>query len=335
MAAAVRQGMDPSAGHCYPPRAADAGSGDVIVNGAGLVRVGDHYPTHQCGNSSHDGTASSGSATVIVNGKAAHRIGDDISCGDVAAGGSADVFIGDGSFPVAAVKEPGVMLIGNTPIYDNTPPGQAAARRDEDAFDPGLSKSESVTAPPPVPAEQPGLYAGCDKFPDVITLNEMYTKVSKYFSLSHSAKSGMIVAQRGLSGKQIACNWAALCTNVLDKVYEQFKFNFNSGFRTVASGMGNTDHGIGCAADISMGNDADTIAMFKWIVSNQLPFSQVIYEKHNSSWVHVSYNGAGPKGDARTMWTFTGGPPYGHGGQTGQNLIASLKPDVINPTTVA
>jgi len=328
MPAVTRQGIDNSAGHCYPPRPPSAGSDNVFTNGIPTVRVGDSYPAHTCGTSTHGGAASAGSATVIVNGKPVHRIGDAIDCGDVSASGSDNVFAGDGSFPVLAVAvvvEPGVTSVGGVHVYDNSGPGQAAARRDENAFDPLLGPSEKIgIAPPPAPNESPAIPVSCDKFPTVITMSDMSLQASKYFKLSHSAKSGMITAQRGLTASQIACNWAALCTNILDPVYENFKFKFNSGFRTVASGMGNTDHGIGCAADISMSTTEDTIAMFKWMVHANLPFSQIIYEKHNSAWVHVAFNGAGPKGDARTMWTFTGSAPYGHGGSTGGSLPSIL-----------
>ena len=85
MPGAIRKEIDNSAGHCYPPRAADAGSPDVIINGYPVVRVGDHYPTHCCGIVCHDGVASMGSSTVIVNGKPLHRVGDEISCGDIGA----------------------------------------------------------------------------------------------------------------------------------------------------------------------------------------------------------------------------------------------------------
>jgi len=329
MPAVTRQGIDKSAGHCYPPTVPTAGSANVITNAHPTVRVDDMYEDHTCGTSTHSGRkASAGSATVIVNGKPVHRIGDAIDCGDVSASGSDNVFAGDGSFPVLAVAvvvEPGVTSVGGVHVYDNSAPGQAAARRDENAFDPLLGASEKPgIAPPPAPNESPSTPVSCDKFPAVITMSDMSLQASKYFKLSHSAKSGMITAQRGLTASQIACNWAALCTNILDPVYEQFKFNFNSGFRTVESGMGNTDHGIGCAADISMSTTEDTIAMFKWMVHANLPFSQIIYEKHNSAWVHVAFNGAGPKGDARTMWTLTGSAPYGHGGSTGGSLPSML-----------
>lgn len=106
MPAVTRQGVDPSAGHCFSPRPADQGSGDVITNGQPTVRVTDHYPTHTCGTSSHDGAAASGSPTVIVNGLQIHRIGDDINCGDTSASGSPNVFAGDQSFSTTPMNIP-------------------------------------------------------------------------------------------------------------------------------------------------------------------------------------------------------------------------------------
>jgi len=94
MPAVIRKGVDKSAGHCFSPRPADTGSRDVIINGIGVVRVGDHYPTHICGIAAHDGHASEGSQTVFANGRAVTRIADAISCGDTAAAGSPNVFAG-------------------------------------------------------------------------------------------------------------------------------------------------------------------------------------------------------------------------------------------------
>lgn len=95
MSGVIRQGIDLSTGHSgYPPRAPDSGSSDVICNGAGVVRIGDHYPSHKSGKNSHDGYASGGSSTVFVNGIGVHRAGDSISCGDTAASGSSDVNCG-------------------------------------------------------------------------------------------------------------------------------------------------------------------------------------------------------------------------------------------------
>lgn len=316
MAAVTRQGLDPSAGHCYEPRPADQGSPDVITNGAPTVRVSDHYPTHCCGPDCHDGNASAGSPTVIVNGLSIHRIGDAISCGDVSANGSPNVFAGDGAFPTFMAVEPGVTLVGGVHVYDNTSEGQAASTAREEVASPTMSSEPAAGAPVSPPPEP----VGCDKFPAIITVAETALTVSRHFKLSHCG--GIPVAQRGLSASQICCNWASLCTNVLDPIYDQFKFSINSGWRPVSGGKGNTDHGLGLAADLGTGNVQRTIDMFKWIVDSGLPFTQVIYERSGTSgtgWVHVSYNTA-PRGQARTMWTYTGGAPYGHGGANGENL---------------
>jgi len=95
MPAVTRLGVDPSAGHCFPPRPADAaGQGSVFVNGILGTVVGAHFPVHCCCKPCHDGSAAAGSGTVFFGGKAVHRIGDLISCGDVSASGSPNVFSG-------------------------------------------------------------------------------------------------------------------------------------------------------------------------------------------------------------------------------------------------
>lgn len=95
MPACTRVGVDPSAGHCFPSRPADsAGQSTVMINGILATVVGAHYPSHTCGIVTHDGNASSGSSSVFIEGKPIHRIGDDISCGDISASGSRNVFAG-------------------------------------------------------------------------------------------------------------------------------------------------------------------------------------------------------------------------------------------------
>lgn len=99
MPAVGRVGKDSSTGHGgFSPRdSATAGSPDVFVNGAPALRVGDPWPPHSDGVSSHDdppSVQSAGSATVFVNGKPLARIGDSISCGDALAKGSDDVISG-------------------------------------------------------------------------------------------------------------------------------------------------------------------------------------------------------------------------------------------------
>lgn len=95
MPACTRVGVDLSAGHCFPARAADsAGQSTVSINSILATVVGAHYPAHTCGVVTHDGYASGGSSTVFIEGKPIHRIGDDIDCGDVSAAGSRNVFAG-------------------------------------------------------------------------------------------------------------------------------------------------------------------------------------------------------------------------------------------------
>lgn len=93
MPRAVRFG-DISTGHgCWPPRPNDQASPNVIINGRGAHRVGDHWVAHTCPAipETHDGWASAGSPNVYVNGRQLHRVGDPVSCGDFAAQGSPNV----------------------------------------------------------------------------------------------------------------------------------------------------------------------------------------------------------------------------------------------------
>lgn len=97
MAAIIRKG-DSCSGHgSYPPRSTNSGSSNVLVNGKGVHRVGDSWPSHSSSEfpyPSHSGSASSGSSTVFANGKAICRNGDLVSCGSTMTGGSGNVFAG-------------------------------------------------------------------------------------------------------------------------------------------------------------------------------------------------------------------------------------------------
>lgn len=70
----------------------NSSSGNVFVDGHGVVRVGDTVEGH--GPGIHAAAVIvSGSGSVFVNGIAVCRAGDLASCGD-AASGSSDVFAG-------------------------------------------------------------------------------------------------------------------------------------------------------------------------------------------------------------------------------------------------
>lgn len=81
----------------YKPRASNAGSGNVKVNGIGVVREGDtwnpHTPPPPDIHAGQTHTTTSGSSKVFVNGKQLARIGDPVE-GDTIAGGSSNVFSG-------------------------------------------------------------------------------------------------------------------------------------------------------------------------------------------------------------------------------------------------
>jgi len=81
MPEAIRFG-DICKGHdCHVPRPNDEASSDVIINGLGAHRLGDHWKTHCCGSSCHDSVAAEGSPDVIVNGKPLCRVDDLTVCG--------------------------------------------------------------------------------------------------------------------------------------------------------------------------------------------------------------------------------------------------------------
>ena len=89
---------DKTTGHGpYLPRPSTGASGDVFVNGLGVVRVGDTWAPHKGVppgvHSGETGITSAGSGTVFANGKAVARIGDPVEADTIAAG-SANVFAG-------------------------------------------------------------------------------------------------------------------------------------------------------------------------------------------------------------------------------------------------
>jgi len=95
MPAATRQG-DLCTGHDLCPAVPLVEcSPDVIINGRGAGREGDHYQSHGCiDHSGHQDFIASGSATVFINGRSAGREGDDVTLAGSVAQGSGNVFIG-------------------------------------------------------------------------------------------------------------------------------------------------------------------------------------------------------------------------------------------------
>jgi hypothetical protein len=141
----------------------------------------------------------------------------------------------------------------------------------------------------------------------------------------------MPTAQLGLTSSQIACNWKNLCEKILEPAYAQFKFKVNSGFRSEAYNKAleakgyhpskTSDHMTGCAADISMGTQDETIALFKWLKNSGLPFSQLIFE---TTWVHVACGGRPHEDAYKIAYSENKGGTIVAGGRTGENLPSYL-----------
>jgi uncharacterized Zn-binding protein involved in type VI secretion len=86
---------DACSGHGgFPPRLPVSGSFDVLVNGVGVLRVGDLYLPHSDGHTTHNAVIVSGSQTVFVNGVSLAITGSLLSCGSTIASGSQNSFAG-------------------------------------------------------------------------------------------------------------------------------------------------------------------------------------------------------------------------------------------------
>lgn len=294
------------------------GSCTVKVNGQPAVKKGDLVMPH-FGGLEHKipNPIISGACTVLVEGAPMVRQGDFSACFDPVITGACDVQVGTATFKVEIQQEieSGVVEVEGRSVYTNTPEGIQSIIRTESSVSaslpgyhedaPGQVQSEQTTPEPQaVPAN------GCTN--------------SKYFRLSDSKMP--IQAQNGLTKQQIECNWIALCTNILDRLRDDgFTFSINSGFRTTeynqtVGGSNNSDHSIGCAVDIRAGNVEANKKLFRHILNNY-PYSQLIFE---GNWIHIAYNGRGPKGEARVMWSYTGTNLQVAGAQ-GQNLPTELR----------
>ncbi|NJO65679.1 MAG: hypothetical protein HC836_48675 [Richelia sp. RM2_1_2] len=124
-------------------------------------------------------------------------------------------------------------------------------------------------------------------------------KLSKFLTLGdltvNSWASYHLTPQVGYTVEQLATNLKGLAVNVLDPVISQFgppgtgKFTINSGFRRYPGGKV-SQHNRGQAADLQWaGRSAEFhLGVAQWIYAN-LSFDQLLLEKGNSYWVHVSF----------------------------------------------
>jgi hypothetical protein len=189
--------------------------------------------------------------------------------------------------------------------YPNTPEGDIAMRADMAATMGAAAGEDSQPATRSIEPDN-NVPKDCAEYTDAM----WDTKCSKYFRYSNMTRQPV----NGSVDKKIgACNWKALCENVLDPIKEQFPgMTISSGFRPTSFNGSTSDHTKGKGADIQLQGDAVEGAkkMFKWIGASGLPFSQLIFE---GRWVHVAYNGATSPSIA-VLVTRNGAAPYQNGG---------------------
>ena len=147
-------------------------------------------------------------------------------------------------------------------------------------------------------------------------------KDNRIFTLDDMLKDGGLVAQRGLTERQIVYNLKQLTVNCLDPIKAKFPdMKINSVFRPVTttvtgSNAETSDHGLGAAADIKFTNTRfkDYRDIAQWIVQN-IPHRQVILEyafesgnnKLRSAWIHIAFltaNGTVVKSSKPPVQTF-------------------------------
>jgi len=121
------------------------------------------------------------------------------------------------------------------------------------------------------------------------------------------ARSGAVVANKGLNRATIICNLRHLAVNSLDPIarhYGRKNMIITSGFRRASNG---SDHNIGSAVDIQFlvngrkanGRELDRIQ--KHIINElKIPFTQIIHE--NNSWLHIACRRNGVNSAKRICW---------------------------------
>ena len=81
----------------WVPSPAIEGSGDVLIDGLPVLRVGDALAPHvKPGSPPHPRKVAAGSPSIFVNGRPVARVGDAIDCGGKMQQGSGTVSCDDG-----------------------------------------------------------------------------------------------------------------------------------------------------------------------------------------------------------------------------------------------
>ena len=278
-----RQGIDLTAGHCFPPVPISSASPDVYVNDIMANRVGDPIYPHCCGDSCHGGNAATGSPDVYVND---------------GAGGPASV--------VAIVEkniQPGTNKLFAARVQaddEQAAPIDREYQRIQEQTAPVLPPQKIIeTAPPPaivaanVPADCSDIEAHQGSFPASFPLSTNYTLGSLTTQTVVSTYRSQ--ANAGLTEKQIICNLRLLCFNILEPLFSKYggdTIQLNSVFRARSGG---SQHNEGKAADVWF-KDLNT-EQKRWDravdLKDTINYDQFIYEAQRSVWYHLSWNAGG------------------------------------------
>lgn len=336
----IRKGVDLSQGHCFEPRPADEGSNNVFTNNIMQVRETDHYPTHTCGDDSHDGNALDGTApTVLVNNLKIHVDGDPIDCGDTAANGSPNVFAGSLSGAGGVIENGRIIVIPgygfatassgfafehDDPDTSGTPPADTSERE--------MKTEEEDNKPPP--GEQPPAQdcSSVDALADSFSWTSVagtFTAFATSFSLSPSFTVANLTSGTsfphsfsasptqpvGLTQKQILQNLCFLAKTVLEPMRAKYgSFLITSGWRPET---GKSQHNRGQAADCQFtgfhGSGMTGRQYFERAqdVRDTINTDQMILEWFgNNPWIHVSSNKSGHR---RSVLTQVGRNSYDPG----------------------
>ena len=122
----------------------------------------------------------------------------------------------------------------------------------------------------------------------------------KYFTIKELCNSNTANSLKldNTPNEEETNNLVQLVENILDPAREAWgkPIIVNSGFRnkelnSKVGGSKTSQHTLGQAADITVGNPTDNKKLFELIQKLALPFDQLI-DEYNYKWVHVSY---GPK----------------------------------------
>lgn len=290
---AVRVFRDLTAGHCFEPTRVARGSRNVFINNLPAAKRGDPIYTHCCDDECHSGNISTGSPNVFINAPglppnrrpSAETIilqtVDQLKAPEAPRLVAADHFTDDDQAPSIGPADP--RYIAYKEVVRRREPVQLKQQI-----------TNTITDPPPQPPAP--LLTDCT---DIL---EYQGKIPSSFQLSPNYRLGQLLscrvsrtpllANNGLTEKQIVCNLRAVAVNILEPLLTIYgdSMVINSAFRL---GTGTSQHLIGRAVDIAFpALETNPEKMFERAnaVITQVPYDQFIYELGvNTFWLHISY----------------------------------------------